>query len=110
MAVYKKQIEGSILDFIAKGLEGGQLKAEEPQKIAQFVLDRIDPVQNQQQLIQFLETLAKNWIIFDPLLEIEKGKVERVEEIQSAQNIAHLIKSGKSQQAVHVAKSVMEDQ
>lgn len=103
----RKKLEHEILEIVVSSLEQNRLTTEEPQQIATFVLDRIDNLKNQEHVVSFLTELATKWPIFSSLLEMEKGQVERKQEEQAANQVAQLIKMGRTKQALQMADSAI---
>lgn len=104
-----KDLEGKLLGVIIDNIESGALKQEDSQKIAQFILDEIDEIENQQDVIAFLQRLCQQWPIFNNILQVEEGKEEQKHEQAAAQDIAQMIKSGQAKQAVSAAQQIIQD-
>jgi len=102
------EIEGEILQVIVNSIREEKLTQEASQPIAQYVLEQIDRIENRQQLLLFLKELTSKWPMFQPLIDIEQGKIERKIEEKTAQDVATLIRSGRTKQALQLADKTME--
>lgn len=103
---YKDAVESQIVNTIAKGVEEGKLKEEELPIISQFVLQKIDGIQTQDQMIGFLSQLSLKWPVFQPIALQAEGKVKQIYEKQVASSMMQLISEGKTTQAIDLAKSL----
>lgn len=103
-------IEKAIVELVINGLKEGSLPEDDLSPIANFVLEKIDTLQTEEQMVAFLAELAQKWPIFSNIHILEKGKVIEKTENQAAQNVLELAKEGKIDQAVDLAKSVTEPQ
>ena len=103
-AEYRTQIERRILEVLAKGLEQKQLTAEDSTSVAQFILDHLDHVQNHQQLIQFLDSLAKRWPIFVEIGNIELAKAIEGNKEAVTIKMEQLVHQGNIQGALDTAQ------
>lgn len=102
----KKSIEKDIVEQVIMGLEKGFLKEEELPLIGQFVLEKIDLLKNQQELIAFLGELSSKWPIFENIKKIEEGRVREKEEDEVAEGVLTLLKHGKIENALNLAKNI----
>lgn len=101
---YLDKIQVDILEDIASGLEQGILKEEELPSIADFVLSKIDNIKNHYELDTFLTGLSSKWPIFSNINKIQQGEVREAEDKEETQGILTLLKHGKIEQALNLAK------
>lgn len=80
---YKKALEFAILDVVGLGMQDKRLSEKDTEQIKAFVSDNLANVKTPEELINFLERLAKAWSIFNYLLAIEKGKLLRDKSMSS---------------------------
>ena len=101
---YLNQIQIDILEVVASGIEKGILKEEELPIIAEFVLNKIDNIKNHYELDPFLTELSSRWPIFSNINKIQEGEVREMEDKEEAQGVLTLLKHGKIDQALSLAK------
>lgn len=104
----KKQIEKDIVEMVIAALENNAIKESDMAVIGQMVLERIDKIENQADLILFLEILAERWSIFSPLVTREKGAVEHTADEKKAGQVEAMIKDGNIDEALTLVKSATE--
>ncbi len=97
-----------IVEAIVQGLENEKLTEPQLSPIADYILGKIDAIQNHGQLVAFVTDLASKWPIFKNIEEIEKGEEKRVLENQAAVRVLQMIKSGKSHDAINYAKQIIQ--
>ncbi|MCL4386847.1 hypothetical protein M1307_00435 [Patescibacteria group bacterium] len=102
----KEEIENKILDILIEGLETGAFTTQQASEIANFVLVKIEVVNDQASLVNFLYDLSSKWSSFVNIYEIEDGKIERDLEQNAVKEALDLVKKGEIDQALNLAKSV----
>lgn len=102
---HKDKIEKDIVDIVIAALEGNVISESDTGVIGKMVLGRIDGIENQEELILFLEILAERWSMFSPLVTREKGAVEHTADEKKADQVEALIKNGNIDEALRVVKS-----
>lgn len=107
-ARHKEEIEKKIIEGIIDALENDKVAEAELPEVADFVLARIDQIQNHDQLVKFLDELSAKWPFFEGLEQIERGEVTEAKEDQVEQEVLKLAKSGKVNEAINLAKTVTE--
>ena len=107
-AQHKTEIERKILKEIINALENEKLTEAELPDIADFVITHIDPVQNHEQMIKFLDELSAKWPFFDNIEQLERGEVTEAKEDQVEQKVLEMAKSGRVDEAINLAKTVTE--
>ena len=105
---HKTEIERKILKEIINALENEKITEAELPVIADFVIGHIDPVQNHDQMIKFLDELSAKWPFFESLEQLERGEVTEAKEDKVEQEVLNLAKSGKVTEAINLAKTVTE--
>lgn len=106
---YKEKIEKYLLDTIVVCLDKGTLKEADLAQVADFVLERIDLVNNQEELIQFLNDLSAKWPVFDDIKELTKGEVKEVREDKAETTVLDAAREGDVEEAINLAKGAMEN-
>src|SRR3989344_6534746 len=84
---HKKEIEAKIVEDIVFGLESNKISETDLPRIADFVLGKIDNIQNHEELVSFLNELSEKWPVFDNLEEVERGEVKDSEEGQAEKDV-----------------------
>lgn len=103
---HKNEIERKIVEAIIAGLENKSLLESQLSEIADFVLQRIDAVKNQDELLAFLADLSSKWSIFNNVKLTEEGEVKAEAENEVAKGVLDLAKSGKIDDAIDLAKTM----
>lgn len=102
---HKKVLEQRIVEAMMTGLDQDVITSDELPDIADFVLDKIDQLKTQDELMQFLRELSGKWHIFSQILVIESGEVKEHIEHKVASNVLDLVRAGKVDDAISLAKS-----
>lgn len=103
----KEQVQGKILQEISDDLKKGELSSDETTKIAGFVQEKIKLVNDRNELLAFLKELSDKWPIFNNIYQVEKGEEEQKKDVQAAEKAKELIKEGKLDEAISVAKNAI---
>lgn len=107
---YREKIGTSLTLRLNDAYAQGVLSEDETPVIAQFILDRIDKVNNHQELLSFLEELSNKWPLFGPVLMIEKSQKNEENNQQSVDKIEQLIKENKIDEALNVAEKAADNE
>lgn len=107
-AQHKDDIYDQIAQLIIAQYDQGTLEYSETKEISDYVISGMKEVNNERSLISFLGDLSFNWNMFQPLLAIEKSKVQEFQEKKTAVQVADLIESGNTQVAVNTAEKAMD--
>lgn len=105
---HKKEIEKDIVEMVIGALEGNAITEGDATVIGKMVLERIDNVENQEELILFLEVLTERYHIFSPLVLKEKGAVEHKMEEKMIGDVEGLIQNGNIDEALKMVKSATQ--
>jgi hypothetical protein len=89
----KNKTYSDITDIMIMALEKGAMAIVESENASNYILQRLDSLEDQTQLDAFLEVLAKRWMVFQPLLIEQKEAAEKKEDNQTIQNIQSEINS-----------------
>jgi len=106
---HKKQTEKDIVEMVIGALEGSTITEGDATAIGKMVLERIDNIENQEELILFLEVLTERYPFFAPLVLKEKGKVEEKIEKQVVENVEGLIQNGNIDEALEMVKGATQN-
>lgn len=102
----RKDLEERIVEMMLAGLDKDEISEEDLPDISDYVLSKIDYVQNHEQLMNFLRELSSKWKVFSPILVIESGEAREKKENAVGQEVLNLAKSGKIEEALNLAKTV----
>lgn len=105
---HKEEVERRIVEAMIRGLEEGKLTTQESSTIAGIVLGRVDTIATQDAMAEFLTELSAKWPIFQPLMQIELGKVRSILEQKIAHDVLQLAHSGNIEEAIKLAKTMTE--
>jgi hypothetical protein len=107
---HKKDIERKIMETIISSLESGKLNVEEYDRLAPFILERIEVVKTHDDLLLFLRDLTHQWPIFSFILTIENGEVRRFEDQAKVQEIQQqMVQEGvRAEESYAVAKDLSQ--
>lgn len=107
---HKLHVETSIVNTIADALEKGSVETSDLPDISDFVLARIDAVKTEDELAEFLTELTAQWSFFQPILDIELGRVKSQLEKKIAHDVLKLANSGNIEEAIRLAKTMTQGQ
>ncbi len=95
---HKEEIELSLARTIYTQLDKDTLSYDQCREIAQFVLERIDEVNDETSLMVFLEELSIKWPLFESLKGLVRLKVsdasETAKKLQQAKDQLSQINTG----------------
>jgi len=103
---HKNEIEKKIVEAIVAGLENKNLLESQLSEIADFVLQRMDAVKNQDELLAFLADLSSKWPVFNNIKLTEEGEAKNEAEKDVAKGVLDLAKNGKIDDAIGLAKTM----
>lgn len=101
-------IQSSIIDKMADALEKGDILEDDLPEMARFVLDRTKQITKEEELLIFLDDLAREWPFFQPVENLEKGRAKEELEEQIVEDVLQLAKNGQISQAVDLAKTATQ--
>ncbi|OGH12390.1 MAG: hypothetical protein A2857_01495 [Candidatus Levybacteria bacterium RIFCSPHIGHO2_01_FULL_36_15] len=106
---HKKDIERSIMECIINALNKDLISSKDLPEISSYVLPKAETITTQEEMITFLKELSVKWNIFSQVLSSENGEVRGQMESQTVDKVTDLVKSGKIDEALDLAKSVTAD-
>lgn len=101
----KYEIEAQIVETVLQALDKNLLIADQLQEIADYSLEGMKKVTNEHELLNFLSGLSLKWKVFEGIAVLQKGKMVKKEEKEVADGVLMLIKEGKIDDALSLAKS-----
>lgn len=104
----RNKVLNDTLDVIIANLEKNAISEAEITPIADFVLAKIDSVNNETDVATFLSELSSRWPIFGNIASIQQGENQEKVEGEVAQGVLSLAQSGKIDEALSLAKSVTQ--
>jgi uncharacterized membrane protein YgaE (UPF0421/DUF939 family) len=72
----KKEVIEKITGTLLDAMEQQLLSEEEGRVVAEYILSKKESFTNQEELIEFLQTLSDIWSIFTPLFDTEQKSTE----------------------------------
>lgn len=97
-----------ILDVVIENLEKNVISEDEIIPIADFVLGKIDSVNNEIDKAAFLSELSSKWSIFRNITLVQSAENRERVEGEVASGVLHLAQSGKISEALSLAKSITQ--
>jgi len=104
----KKELFDQIAQQITSAYEQKLFGYADAKEVSDYVTEEIKDVNDQPSLIKFLDELSFNWSMFEGLRDIESSKVQAVKEQAAVQDVADLIASGQTDQALDAAQKAMD--
>jgi hypothetical protein len=104
----RNKVLNDTLDVIIANLEKNAISEAEIAPIADFILARIDSVNNEIDVTAFLSELSAKWPMFRNIASIQQGENQEKVEGEVAQGVLSLAQSGKIDEALSLAKSVTQ--
>ena len=104
---YINQVEAAIVEQMGKGLRDGKLKEEDLPIIADFVLNSIDKIKTHDEIIGLLSHLSVKWSVFSEIATMEEGKLKKLLEKKTAEDMLKLIQAGDMVSAAQLARRVI---
>lgn len=101
---FKDKLELSIVEGIAFGLENKTLAESDLPQISQFVLDKIDTINTQEELRTFLAELSEKWSALKQVELIAMRDLNQQHEMRTVEQVTDLANSGQIEEAIDLAK------
>lgn len=105
---YRNTIGADITRLTASALESGAITLEQGQQIAQLVLSDIDKPQTKEEMTAFLQNLAQQWSIFEPLVHTDEAYKSEENKQQNLEEITSLIKENKIDEALNKTQQLSD--
>lgn len=79
----KKELYDSLMSAILDSILHGDNTMADGKQIAQFLLDKLDPVTNKDQLLQFMLDLSTKWTLYNPYyVKLKYGFEEQNDDVK----------------------------
>ncbi len=105
----KNEIAKTILDVLIKLLEKNKITDEQGREMARVATEEIYRAKNDFDLPKIYSALSRKWPIFKLDEIIELGRLDKKEEAEVAKGVEELIKVGKLDRALMLARTETED-
>ena len=89
----KMILEKELTNFLFEAAKKSQITLVDIRTIAQEILIDFEKIKNNQDVVNFLETISKKWLFFSPLLIKYKGEGTKLEEKQVIDKLSSFIKN-----------------
>ena len=106
----KNSVAQEILNILIKLLEENKITDEEGREMAQVATFEIENAKNEFDLPQIYANLSQRWPIFQQNATIEFGKVDIKQETEVAKGVEELIRAGKLDSALLLARTETQEQ
>lgn len=103
---HKEKIEREIVETCAQALEKRELTTQDTSQVADFVLTKIDSIQNEQELLIFLGELSQKWPLFQTVIDMEKGSIQEQNEGIAINQITQNLREGKIEEAIQISQTI----
>lgn len=100
----KKELEREIVDMAIGALERGAITEDQLGDMSTFVLSRIDRLQTEDDLKDFLKSLSEKWKFYEPLYKKLLGDEQGKKDEKTVHQAEDLIKTGNIDGALQVMK------
>lgn len=105
----KDEVAKVILDVLIKLLEKKKITDEQGREMAKVATEEIYKAKNDFDLPKIYSVLSQKWPIFKSNEIIELGNVDKKEETEVAKGVEELIRAGKLDRALMLARTETED-
>lgn len=105
----KEEVAKGILDTLIASLENKNINTDELPKIGKFFSESMEVIEGEQELDEFYAELAREWPIFSNLKTITAGTAKEKVEDEIASGVMELVKHGKINEALSLAKKGTEE-
>lgn len=102
----RSAVEQQIVNSMVDALKNDKLNNEDLPIISQFILGKIDSIQNTGQLVSFLGELSQRWPVFKNIAIIESGNVRENQEKEAVRDVLSLTQQGNIDEALNLAKKM----
>ena len=102
---YKEAIAKQLLSLMTKALQENTVTELDLQEMAEWFSLRTKTMTTRAEMTAFIAELAAKWPVLAPLVTLETAKAKEAEEVQVAQNVTELVRTGNLDDALQVAKS-----
>lgn len=74
------KLEGALVRAILNAIRDEKMGEGDMRASAGFILDHVEPgFKDETEIINFLQELAQKWPVFSPVLQVEKTRVDELE-------------------------------
>jgi short-subunit dehydrogenase involved in D-alanine esterification of teichoic acids len=101
----RTELEKRIVEVALANIEKETLTLDQATEITDFWLAKVADLESEEELLNFVKELATKWPIFDGIVLVEQGNVQKQEEVKVADNVVSLVKGGQIEEALDLAKS-----
>lgn len=106
---YRERIGTTLATRLNDAYAQGAVSQEESPVVAQFILDKIDTLNNHEELMAFLEELANKWPVFGPVLVLERSMDSEEKNSETVNQAEQLIKENKIEEALALVENTDEN-
>jgi hypothetical protein len=107
---YREKIGERLTRRLVQALKDKEIAQDDFAEISTFILDNIDNAKSNEELVQFLEDVARQWPFLSDMVVDEKKEAETQNVQEKVQQIDTLITQNKIDDALQVAKDATDGQ
>jgi len=100
-AELEKRLVGVILQEVGKET----INLNQAKEMTSFWLAKVGSLTSEEELLNLVKEMAVKWPIFDGVVLVEQGNIQKDEEVKVADDVTSLIKNGKIEEALGLAKA-----
>lgn len=105
----KNVVAKEVIYTVTELLEKEAITEKEGQEIAGIAVKTLDEAQNEHDIVKVYDALAQKWPHFKNLELIQIGKLDEESHDEAAQSIVELLRAGKLEHAMALAKTETEN-
>lgn len=105
----KTDTERAIVEELLQQIDAKAMTVEESIPIVNYCIEKIKPLNTQQEITAFLTSLSAQWPVFNNLLILENVKKKEANKDKVVDKIVSLAKAGQLDEALSVAKMATQN-
>ena len=83
---YREKIYKMLAQTMLDGLDSGKIRVDESVDMSEFIIERLDNLQTQDDLYIFLDELSEKWSIYHNIqnqLDSEQQQIDKIEDVRN---------------------------
>lgn len=101
----KTELEQRIVDVVLQEIEKETINLNQAKEVTSFWLAKSGDLTTEEELLRFVEEFTLKWPIFSKINLVEQGKVQASEDLKKVEDVTSLVKNGKIEEALGLAKA-----
>jgi len=99
------ELEKRIIEVLLNSIENETLTLDQASEVTDFWLTKMEDLTSEEELSNFAKELSAKWPMFDRIALAEQSDTQKQEDVGVADNVVSLVKDGKLEEAIDLAKS-----